>query len=99
MPALLQDPHLLYVECAACGEAVSQSFQGLVSTLPQVQAFWRRHPRLRMVRQHEIEAAGQSALVTSLESGVDTARLDVVIARDSLRLLSSHGPPATERNT
>jgi RNA polymerase sigma-70 factor (ECF subfamily) len=98
MPALLRDPHLLYVECAACGEAVSQSFQGLVSTLPQVQAFWRRHPRLRMVRQQEIEATGQSALVTSFESVVDTARLDVVVAHDNLRLLSSHGTPNAERN-
>src|SRR5919199_5541234 len=98
MPALLQDAQLLYVECAACGAAVSQSFQGLVSTLPQLQAFWRQHPRLRLVRQHEIEAAGQSALVTSFASVVDTARLDVVIARDSLRLLSSHGTPTTERS-
>jgi hypothetical protein len=41
--------------------------------------------------EREIEADGRPALVTGFESIVDAARLDIVIARDSLRLLGVHG--------
>ena len=97
-PALLKEPTFLYVACEGCGEAVSQSFGGLVAALPQVQAFWHQHARVRSIPPREIEAGGQSALVASFESVGDNARLDIVISRDTLRLLGIHATPASERS-
>lgn len=94
----LDGHHILYVECETCGEVVSQSFGGLVSAFPQVQSFWRKHARLRTIPAHEIEVGGQTALVTRFESVADTARLDIVIARDTLKLLGVHGTPDSERS-
>jgi hypothetical protein len=88
---LLDDPHFLYIECAGCGEVVCQSFGGLVAALPQVQRFWREHGRIRTLPHREIEAAGRRGVVTSFESLVDAAQLDVVMSRDSLKPIYIHG--------
>ena len=41
-----------------------------------------------------MEAEGHDSLVTSYESVTDNARLDVVSAADTLRILAVHGAPA-----
>src|SRR5919202_3203831 len=64
-PTLVTDPHLLYVQCTACGEITSSSFGGLMMSLPEVQRFCAEHRRIRtLLPQHEVEIAGHSALVT-----------------------------------
>jgi len=97
-PALVTDPHLVYIQCAACGEITSSSFGGLVMSLPEVQRFWAEHRRIRtLLPQHEVEIAGHPALVTRFESVTDAARLDVVSRRDILMVIHIHGAPAAER--
>jgi RNA polymerase sigma factor (sigma-70 family) len=96
--ALVTDPHLVYVHCEACGEETSTSFGGLVATLPEVQRFWAEHRRMRTVLpEHEIDVAGQPALVTRLESLTNAARLDVMSRRDTLTVIGIHGAPASAR--
>jgi RNA polymerase sigma-70 factor (ECF subfamily) len=95
---LVTDPHLLYVQCAACGEITSSSFGGLMMSLPEVQRFWAEHRRIRtLLPQHEVESAGHPALVTRFESVTDAARLDVVSRRDTLMVIHLHGAPAAVR--
>jgi hypothetical protein len=94
---LVTDPHLLYVQCAACGEITSSSFGGLMMSLPEVQWFWAEHRRIRMLLpQYAVELAGHPALVTRFESVTDAARLDVVSRRDTLMAIHIHGAPVLE---
>jgi RNA polymerase sigma factor (sigma-70 family) len=88
---LMTDPHLLYVQCAACGQVTSSSFGGLVMSLPEVQRFWAEHRRIRtLLPPREVDVAGHPALVTTFESVTDAARLDVVSRRDTLAVISVH---------
>lgn len=77
--------------CEACGEGVSASLGGQVLALPQVQHFWREHPRMRTLPSHVLESEGRVAVVTSFQAVGGTARLDVVSDRDTFRVLSVHG--------
>jgi RNA polymerase sigma factor (sigma-70 family) len=96
--ALVTDPHLMYVQCAACDEITSSSFGGLMMSLPEVQRFWAEHRRIRtLLPQHEVEIAGHPALVTRFESVTDAARLDVVSRRDTLAEICVHRAPVAER--
>ena len=81
----------LYVACEACGEAVSASFEGQVLVLPQVQRFWREHPRMRTLPAHLVDAGGRAAVVTSFEAVNGGARLDIVSDLDTLRVLDVRG--------
>ena len=46
---------------------------------------------LRKLPEREVTAGGHAAIVTSFESVTEQARLDVVSARDTYRVLSIHG--------
>ncbi|MDQ3855786.1 MAG: RNA polymerase sigma factor [Chloroflexota bacterium] len=81
----------LVIECGACGEAVSASLGGQVLALPEVQRFWREHPRMRTSSTEVSEAQGRAAVVTSFQSVDGAARLEVVSDRDTFRLLGMHG--------
>ena len=61
--------------------------EGLVLALPQGQRFWREHPRIRALPQHEVEAAGRAALVAGFESLSAAARFEVVVARDTYAVI------------
>jgi hypothetical protein len=91
-------PYRLAAVCPACGEAVSISFRGLVEALPATQRFWRRHGQIRALPMYEVEAGGQTALVTRYQSVATAATLTVVALRDPFRLLSVEGDPAEQEN-
>lgn len=86
--------HGRYAACAACGEAVSTSAVSLASAQPSVQRFLRRHARTRTLPQRELEADGVPAIVVGHEDVSGTARIEVVLARDTLRALAVYGPAA-----
>jgi hypothetical protein len=68
-------------------------------SLPEVQRFWAEHRRIRtLLPQHEVEIAGQPALVTRFESVTEAARLDVVSRRDTLMVIHLQGAPAAVRS-
>jgi RNA polymerase sigma factor (sigma-70 family) len=54
---------------------------------PMGQAFRRAHPRIRLAAQTEMEVGGVDALVLTVASVTDAARLRISIARDTYRIL------------
>jgi RNA polymerase sigma factor (sigma-70 family) len=54
---------------------------------PEGLRFWREHPRIRMAAYREIEAEGRPAVLVGFASAACAARLDAVLARDSLRVV------------
>jgi RNA polymerase sigma-70 factor (ECF subfamily) len=88
----------LYVRCDACGEACSTSQRGLVGALPEVRRFWRAHPRMRVLSEYAVDAAGRPAIVTRFESVRERAGLAVVSAVDTFEVLEIDGDiPAEAR--
>jgi RNA polymerase sigma-70 factor (ECF subfamily) len=86
----------LHVRCPACGIVDVTEIWRLTLDQTVTQRFWRAHPRIRVLPEvGEVEAQGRPAVVTSVVSvsGAD-ARLDLVWARDRLRVLAVYGEPA-----
>ncbi len=85
----------LHVRCEGCAEVIwSESVFGLALCLPEARRFWREHPRVRALLAREVEAGGIPALVITFASLTGSARLDVVLARDTFRLLGVSGASA-----
>ena len=80
----------LYAECGRCGEVVSSSAAALALAQPEGRRFLRDHPRVHAVPAGEVEAHGAPALVIGHQAVLGRARLDVVLARDTLRVLGVH---------
>ena len=59
--------------------------------LPEGRAFWLEHGRIHMLPDREVEAAGGPSIVSSLESVIGSARLEVVFVRDTLEVIGVHG--------
>jgi RNA polymerase sigma factor (sigma-70 family) len=79
--------HGLFAECDACGEVVSSSARGLAQSLHEVRRFRREHARTRALAEREVEHEGVPALVVRYEDLLGNAGVDVVLARDTLRVL------------
>lgn len=78
------------LQCPACGWASNKSLTGLVFSLPEVQQFWKEHPRLRMLPAQEIEFHGSVAHIRRLHSVQDSAELIVISHSDSLLPVEIH---------
>jgi RNA polymerase sigma-70 factor (ECF subfamily) len=76
--------------CAAIGDLhlLSLTLYG-----PVGRRFWQDHPRIRMLPEREIVAAGRPALLTRFESLTDAASLEVVSAQDTFEVLHSSSTP------
>ncbi|HEX6292821.1 MAG TPA: RNA polymerase sigma factor [Herpetosiphonaceae bacterium] len=77
----------IHVWCESCGGGTSSSLRMFVQSSPEVRAFWERHPRMRTLPEREIEIAGAPAVLISFQSVTNAARIDVVVADDSLEFL------------
>jgi RNA polymerase sigma-70 factor (ECF subfamily) len=84
------DMRALVVTCGHCGLRNMQSHAGLILASAQGQAFWRAHPRIRLLPEREVEAYGRPALVTTFASITDGARFDTISACETFEVLSSH---------
>ncbi len=77
--------------CPSCGWQDFCSPAGLLQSLPEVQLFWKIHPRMHLIFHESIrEVSGQRAIFASFESITDTARLDVVLAQETLNIIDIH---------
>ncbi len=65
--------------------------EGLVLILPEGRQFWQTHSRIRTLPKQYIEVDGRFAVVTSFESVINNARLDVVSAYDTYEVLHIYG--------
>lgn len=74
--------------CRSCGEATSSSVEGLAQSTVAVQEFRRRHPRARVDRRWTTEHQGVPATAIRFAAPTTSATADVVLARDTLRLLT-----------
>jgi RNA polymerase sigma-70 factor (ECF subfamily) len=75
--------HGLYAECAACGDTVSSSLGGMALAAADVRQFRRDHPRVRSLPTRD---AGDG-LVVGYRDVRGSAGVDIIFARDSLRVL------------
>lgn len=56
-------------------------------------AFWRAHPRSRVLPDTEVEAGGQLAIVARFQSLTESAEFVAVVSRETLELLAVHSAP------
>jgi hypothetical protein len=85
--------------CPHCGGLNGVSTVGAVAfDRPEGWAFEREHRRIRTLPGREVEAAGVPAIVSRFESVARSARLEVVLARDTLELIGVHGAPISARS-
>jgi hypothetical protein len=87
VPALMRGRLYLKARCRRCGCSVSTLLAGNAICLPEGARFWRDHARLVLLPERVVEAEGGPALVASMGDRAGAARLDVVFAMDSLRVL------------
>lgn len=87
--------HCAESTCLRCHRVSRTSLPWLVLASPEGQRFWRENPRIHVLPEHEVEAAGGAALVTSLQSLTGQARLDVVSTRQTFAMISVTGAPRT----
>lgn len=78
----------LFTRCDRCGEERSSSVDGLAVAQPAVRTLWRAHGRTRAVPRRQVEHEGVPATVARYESVRGSSGVDVILARDSLRVLS-----------
>jgi len=87
--------HAAWIECRACRRRTHSALSGLALGRPDAQRFWRDNPRIRLLPERAVEAAGRDALVTGFQSVTGAATLTVVAARDTYEVIAVHG--ASER--
>ena len=75
----------------AAQETLYETWHSLTWSMPQVQRFWREHPRMRFRAIKLIEAEGSPAVATRFESLDSMAWIEVVALRDTCRVLRING--------
>jgi RNA polymerase sigma-70 factor (ECF subfamily) len=86
--------HDVRTDCPHCGRVNGVSTDGAVAfDRPEGWAFERKHRRIRTLPGREVEAAGVPAIVSRFESVAGSAKLEVVLVRDTLDLIEVHGAP------
>jgi RNA polymerase sigma factor (sigma-70 family) len=78
----------LHVRCAACRETVSTSLGGLVASRPEALQLRERAGRVRATETVPTQVDGRAALVAGQRALRGSAAIEVVVAADTLRLLS-----------
>jgi RNA polymerase sigma-70 factor (ECF subfamily) len=91
VPEALRVQRGVHIPCAQCGCVNDFPLSGLALWLPEGRRFWRAHPRVRLLPEREVEAAGRAAVVESFASVTDTTRFDVVFDRVTYRVLHTCG--------
>lgn len=83
-------PHGVFIQCDTCTYEEVNYLPHLTIDLPEAQQFWRQHARMLWLPEREINYAGQPALLSGFQSTSNSARLDVVYQRDTLKVLGIH---------
>ncbi|HEY1012598.1 MAG TPA: RNA polymerase sigma factor [Herpetosiphonaceae bacterium] len=75
------------IRCRRCALDDITDAHYLALDLPETRAFWRDHPRMRLLPPTRLEAGGRAALLVSFERSDGAARIDVLSAVDTLDVL------------
>jgi RNA polymerase sigma-70 factor (ECF subfamily) len=78
----------LVAECGSCGDRVSSSAGAIALAQPAARRLRREQPRIRALPLREVDHGGAAAYVVRYESLLGSAGVDVLLARDSLRVLA-----------
>ncbi len=84
---LLKSLRGIYTPCAYCGATFGVTPSGLAFSTPEVQQFWRRHPRMRLLAERDLHLEGRLAVRIHFEDVTAQASIDVIFARDNFQLL------------
>jgi len=76
----------LVADCPRCEEQAWSSAAAIALAQPQVRAFRREYPRIRLAPAKHVE----HALIVRYEDILGAAGVDVLLTRDTLRVLSAH---------
>ena len=76
--------------CEDCDAGCWTYHSEMVLYLPAGRRFWQRHKRIRALPEEQLVLDGRPALVTRFEDIASSARLEVVSARDTLKVLRIH---------
>jgi hypothetical protein len=88
-PRALTGPHGLTIRCSSQAHCDNvQPLHYLVLDIPEVQQFWRRHPRMRLAGERELQLAGRDATLVAFERADGAARIEVVSAADTFEVLA-----------
>lgn len=82
--------HSISIRCDHCQNEDINSLSRLTIDVPEAQQFWRQHPRMFWLPEREINHAGLPALLSGFQSASDSARLDIVYERETLKILGIH---------
>ena len=82
----------MYVACT-CAMQNTCDLPIMALASQEGRAFWRKHPRIRLLPLGEQEVGGALALRVSFVSLSDNARLDLLAARDTLQPLQISTTP------
>lgn len=66
---------------------ITTTLSGHALSSPEGRRFWHDHPRIKLTAHQELEAEGEAAVLTSFTSAGSAARLEVVLSRDTLRVI------------
>ncbi|HYP19505.1 MAG TPA: sigma-70 family RNA polymerase sigma factor [Chloroflexia bacterium] len=95
-PRLGREPGL-HILCSNCKRVSWASLRSLAQALPPVREFWKLHPRLHTLPIRELEANGRSAYMVSFRGVSDGAEMDVIIDRETFRVVGVHESKAAAR--
>jgi RNA polymerase sigma-70 factor (ECF subfamily) len=79
-----------HIRCTACGTLATTARAAMALCMPEGREFWRRRPKIRFHSSPELETNGRAAVVSSLESLTDSARLDVITDRETYEVIAVH---------
>jgi RNA polymerase sigma factor (sigma-70 family) len=82
----------LFALCTRCRTACFVDVNSLILCAPEVQQFWRAHPRLHTLPELHLEIHGRPAIVTRFACVTSAAELTVLSARDTYEILDIHSP-------
>jgi RNA polymerase sigma-70 factor (ECF subfamily) len=88
-PRLGKEPGL-HVMCSICKRVSWVSLRSLAQALPQVREFWKQHPRMHTLPIRELEANSRPAYMVSFRGVSDGAEIDVILDRETFRVLGIH---------
>lgn len=81
------DPRGMSITCPHCGGGYCGSLRMLTQSLPEVRAFWKRHPRMHTLPYRDVELDGVAAVRITFESLGDPASIDVFTTSDTCEVL------------
>ena len=85
-----RDMPVLNARCSQCQAEYMIQLGFFALTLPAVQKFWQEHPKIHLLPNQELEADGQSTIITRFESLTDQSKIAIVSSKDTFETLRIH---------